>query len=72
MNDTFTSPSAAPQPPPAPAAYAPPPVVHTVVVDRKSPALAGFLSMFPASATCIWASTPGRSPSAAPSRWESC
>ena len=48
MNDNFTSQSAAPQPPPAPAAFAPPPVVmHTVVVDRKSPALAGFLSFFP-------------------------
>jgi hypothetical protein len=48
MNENFTAQSAAPQPPPAPAAAAPPPVVmHTVVVDRKSPGLAGFLSMFP-------------------------
>ena len=46
MNDNFTSQPAAPQPPPAPAASAPP-VVRTVIVDRKSPALAGFLSCFP-------------------------
>ncbi len=48
MNESFSSQPAAPQPPPAPAAVPPPPVVtHPVVVDRKSPALAGFLSMFP-------------------------
>ena len=48
MNDNFTSQSAAPQPPPAQATAAPPPVVmQTVVVDRKSPGLAGFLSVFP-------------------------
>jgi hypothetical protein len=49
MNDNFTSQSAAPQPPPAQATAAPPPpvVMQTVVVDRKSPGLAGFLSVFP-------------------------
>ena len=49
MNDNFTSQPAAPQPSPAPAAVPPPPpvVARTVIVDRKSPALAGFLSMFP-------------------------
>ena len=49
MNDNFSSQPAAPQPSPAPAAVSPPPpvVTHTVIVDRKSPALAGFLSMFP-------------------------
>ena len=49
MNDNFTSQSAAPQPPPAQATAAPPPpvVMQTVVVERKSPGLAGFLSVFP-------------------------
>ncbi len=49
MNDNFSSQPAAPPPSPAPAAVSPPPpvVTHTVIVDRKSPALAGFLSMFP-------------------------
>ncbi len=49
MNETFSSQPAAPQPAPAPAAAPPPPaaVPYPVVVDRKSPALAGFLSMFP-------------------------
>jgi hypothetical protein len=49
MNDNFTSQPAAPQPSPAPAAVPPPPpvVARTVIADRKSPALAGFLSMFP-------------------------
>ena len=49
MNDNFSSQPAAPQPSPAPAAVSPPPpvVTHTVIVDRKSPALAGFLSIFP-------------------------
>lgn len=48
MNDTFNPQPAAPQPSPAPAA-APPPVAppYRIIVDRKSPALAGFLSMFP-------------------------
>ena len=47
MNENFTSQPAAPQPPPTPSTFAPPPVVHTVIVARKSPALAGFLSAFP-------------------------
>jgi len=50
MNETFNPQPAAPQPPPAAAAAAPPPpaaVPYPVIVDRKSPALAGFLSMFP-------------------------
>ena len=49
MNDNFSSQPATPQPSPAPAAVSPPPpvVTHTVIVDRKSPALAGFLSIFP-------------------------
>ncbi len=49
MNDTFGSQPAPPQPPPAPAAVPPPPaaIPYPVIVDRKSPALAGFLSMFP-------------------------
>ena len=49
MNDNFTSQPSAPQmPPAAPAAAAPPPIVisQPVIVDHKSPALAGFLSMF--------------------------
>lgn len=48
MNDSFSTP---PQPPPPSATVAapPPPVViaQPVIVDRKSPGLAGFLSMFP-------------------------
>jgi hypothetical protein len=47
MNETFTSQPAPPQPPPASAAVPPPIVTHTVIVERKSPALAGFLSCFP-------------------------
>ncbi len=49
MDDNFSSQPAAPQPSPAPAAVPPPPpvVTHTVIADRKSPALAGFLSVFP-------------------------
>jgi hypothetical protein len=44
MSDNYqATPSAAPPPPP-PAAPIPPPVI---TVDRKSPGLAGFLSMFP-------------------------
>jgi len=51
MNDTFNPPTAAPQPNPAPAAAPPPPqpaMPYPVrIVEHKSPALAGFLSMFP-------------------------
>lgn len=48
MNENFTAQSAGPQPSSAPSAAAPPPVIlQTVVVDRKSPGLAGFLSIFP-------------------------
>lgn len=46
MSDNYqATPSAAPPPPPV-ATPVPPPVVP-VIVDRKSPGLAGFLSMFP-------------------------
>jgi len=46
MSENYqASPSAAPPPPPA--MPAPPVVVAPVIVDRKSPGLAGFLSMFP-------------------------
>ena len=51
MNDSFSNPTSAPPPPPlaATAAVPPPPVAiaQPVIVDRKSPGLAGFLSMFP-------------------------
>ncbi|MEX0879581.1 MAG: hypothetical protein WEB59_14180 [Thermoanaerobaculia bacterium] len=51
MNDTFASQTSAPQTPGATAAVPPPPAVVApvvpVVVERKSPGLAGFLSMFP-------------------------
>ena len=59
MNDSFGNSNPAPQtPPPAPAAAppSPPPVmpppapqagVQPVIMERKSPGLAGFLSMFP-------------------------
>ncbi len=51
MNESFTTPPAAPVPAPAPAAVPPPPPPITppypVIVERKSPALAGFLSFFP-------------------------
>lgn len=46
MNETLNPQPAAPQPPPAPAAAAPAPP-YPVIIERKSPALAGFLSMFP-------------------------
>ncbi|HKD19655.1 MAG TPA: hypothetical protein VKG23_17510 [Thermoanaerobaculia bacterium] len=48
MNETSTPQPATPPPAAAPAA-APPPAAapYPVVVDRKSPALAGFLSFFP-------------------------
>lgn len=47
MNDSF--PPQTPAPPTPPAAAPPPPVViaQPVIVDRKSPGLAGFLSIFP-------------------------
>jgi hypothetical protein len=51
MNETFNPQSAAPQPSPAPAAAPPPPPAAAPypvrIVEHKSPALAGFLSMFP-------------------------
>jgi hypothetical protein len=52
MNESVNpQPSASQPPPPAPSASAyvpPPPVVAApVIIERKSPALAGFLSMFP-------------------------
>ena len=47
MNETLNSQPAAPQPPPAPAAPPPAAVPYAAVVERKSPVLAGFLSMFP-------------------------
>ena len=49
MNETSTPQPATPAPPAAPAAAPPPPAAapYPVVVDRKSPALAGFLSFFP-------------------------
>src|SRR5262249_20274786 len=58
MNDSFGNPNPTPPtPPPAPTAAPPPPVmppppapqagVQPVIVERKSPGLAGFLSMFP-------------------------
>ena len=48
MNESFTPPPASPAPAPAPAAP-PPPITppYPVIVERKSPALAGFLSCFP-------------------------
>ena len=50
MNETYNpQPATPPVPAPAPAAAVPPPpaVPYTVVVERKSPVLAGFLSCFP-------------------------
>jgi hypothetical protein len=50
MNDNINPQPTAPQAPsPAPPAAPPPPtaVSHPVIVDRKSPGLAGFLSIFP-------------------------
>ena len=49
MNETSTPQPATPAPPAAPAAAPPPPAAapYPVVVDRKSPVLAGFLSFFP-------------------------
>jgi len=49
MNETSTPQPATPAPPAAPAAVPPPPAAapYPVVVDRKSPVLAGFLSFFP-------------------------
>jgi hypothetical protein len=50
MNDNFASQTPGPQTPPQapPAAPAPPVVIaQPVIVDRKSPGLAGFLSAFP-------------------------
>jgi hypothetical protein len=49
MNETSTPQPATPAPAAAPTPAAPPPAAapYPVVVDRKSPALAGFLSFFP-------------------------
>jgi hypothetical protein len=50
MNENSAPQGSAPAPPPAPPAVPPPPMMITpvpVIVDRKSPGLAGFLSMFP-------------------------
>jgi len=54
MSDNYTPQSpappagaAAPPPPPAPPAAPPPLAVPPVIVEKKSPGLAGFLSMFP-------------------------
>ena len=49
MNETHTPPPATPSPAAAPSAAPPPPAAtpYPVIVDRKSPALAGFLSCFP-------------------------
>ena len=49
MND-FSNPNPPPPPPPVANVAAPPPpivIAQPVIVDRKSPGLAGFLSMFP-------------------------
>ena len=51
MNDTYSTPPPPPTPPVAPAAPPPPvvmaPPTTAVYVEHKSPALAGFLSVFP-------------------------
>jgi hypothetical protein len=47
MNESFNSPTGAPAPLPAPAAAPAAAVPPPVYVERKSPGLAGFLSMFP-------------------------
>ena len=50
MNENYNPQPSAPQPPPAaPPVYAPPPasVPPPVIIERKSPGLAGFLSLFP-------------------------
>jgi hypothetical protein len=48
MSDNYqATPSAAPPPPPAPAPVPAAAAVAPVIVDRKSPGLAGFLSIFP-------------------------
>jgi len=51
MNDSFTNPNPAPPTPPSASAAAPPPPPVTplqpVILERKSPGLAGFLSIFP-------------------------
>ena len=50
MNETYTPQPATPPPVAAPATAPPPPAAvppPLVIVDRKSPALAGFLSFFP-------------------------
>jgi hypothetical protein len=50
MNESYNPQPATPPPPaPAPAAAAPPPAAtpYPVIVERKSPVLAGFLSCFP-------------------------
>ncbi|MET0619453.1 MAG: hypothetical protein ABW056_04195 [Thermoanaerobaculia bacterium] len=49
MNENYNPQPSAPQPPPAAPVYAPPPasVPPPVIIERKSPGLAGFLSCFP-------------------------
>ncbi len=49
MNENYNPQPSAPQPPPPAPVYAPPPasVPPPVIIERKSPGLAGFLSFFP-------------------------
>ena len=49
MNENYNPQPSAPQPPPAAPVYAPPPasVPPPVIIERKSPVLAAFLSCFP-------------------------
>lgn len=49
MNENYNPQPSAPQPPPAAPVYAPPPasVPPPIIIERKSPVLAAFLSCFP-------------------------